>query len=360
MCYNNLSEDPYYLLNYSINLQQRGDERSLKNAIKLIQYAEGFFHYRHHKFIHRRAVLNFAMAKIFYENEIKELITTNFYIHEAEELFKIKLLLDPCSSYSYYDYIEFIMWLLKNKKLTDDEHLRRKLQIEDLLELAERTVFDNLDKIINLKSKYVSSFHNQNESEYVDELLNYYSDENFRPYALILLYNFYFEKSDHENCSKYLSEMEYHSHNDEVSKFLFKIYGRTTHNADIRKKFFELERKHDEFRLENSLRFNYLMFIANCYSDCFDAAFNYLNNVKYISFNPEYCSNWLNDNGELKQFEGIVYTNRRKTLKVKIVDSQQKYLFEKGQYNLKEGDKVQISLKFYLYGIRASLIKLNR
>lgn len=357
LCYNNLSEDPYFLLNYSINLQMRGDEKAISKALRLIQYAEGFFDYRHHKFIHRRAILNFLMAKIYFEKEKSELLQTYHYIKEAEELFEIKQILDSCSYYSFYDYIEFKIWLLSKINMKDDEQLRTKIKIEEMFELAERTVLEGLNKILVLKSRYIDLYHrSKNEDEYIIELKNYYQDEAFRPLALILLYNFYGSKNNQEECKKLLNELEYYSFNDEVSKFLFKIYGRNTNKADIRKKFFELERKHEEFSKENSLRYNYLMFVANCYSDCIDAGYNYLNNIKYMSLNPEYNMVWLDENDNEKIFEGIIIKNKKNVYRVKIIETQQKHLLEKG-VTYSEGDRVSVKLKFFLYGIRASIVK---
>ncbi|MDP2363597.1 MAG: hypothetical protein Q8M94_07490, partial [Ignavibacteria bacterium] len=191
--YSQMSEDPYFLLYYSINLQRRNTFEDLKKAITLILYAESFFQRKNHRFIHRRAVLNFQIAKMLYEVfEKTELIETYEYLTESEELFKIKLLLDPCSSYSFCEYIEFLFWKIDNLNLSSEEDLRNRIRIEELVDLAERTVFDNIDRVLILKQQYISKYQGtMKKDDYLKKLLGFYEDESFRPLALILLYNLY-------------------------------------------------------------------------------------------------------------------------------------------------------------------------
>ena len=63
ICANEFSTDPHFNLHYAINLQYRGDQKSLELGIERIIQAEGFLDYRSHRLTHRRAVLNFRLAQ---------------------------------------------------------------------------------------------------------------------------------------------------------------------------------------------------------------------------------------------------------------------------------------------------------
>lgn len=90
LAYEKLKNYPYFILNYSRNLEYRGDENSVK-ALEIIEdyidFNEGIFN-RNSNFIHQKATLNFKLAKIYFEDHLP---TSEEYFHEAEELFKIKL-----------------------------------------------------------------------------------------------------------------------------------------------------------------------------------------------------------------------------------------------------------------------------
>ncbi|NJL77215.1 MAG: hypothetical protein HC892_21550 [Saprospiraceae bacterium] len=110
--YRRFSDDPYYILNYTINLQTRDNESDLKKALDLLIYAESLLDYRNHRFIHRRAIINFELAKYYYKEE-SQLNYTYTYLNEAESLFVNKQILDPFSVYSYDGYIQMLIWQLE-------------------------------------------------------------------------------------------------------------------------------------------------------------------------------------------------------------------------------------------------------
>ena len=151
--YARLSDDPYYLLNYAINLQYRRNENSLLSALEHLKYAESLLDKRNHKFIHRRAVINFELAKIHYERE-SELDLTLLYMREAKELFCIKQLMDPFSAYSYVDYIKLLIWELNKIEYEAEEELQGRIEIENLFDLAT----DSMKFYFSIVEKYSEVF----------------------------------------------------------------------------------------------------------------------------------------------------------------------------------------------------------
>jgi hypothetical protein len=116
-------------------------------AIDLIIYAESLLQYRRvDRFIHRRALLNFELAKIYYTEE-DELSQTLTYLDEARELFERKQQLNPSSSYSYYDYINLLMWELEKIEMDDEDASRLQVKIEDNFNLAYNSITEGRARI---------------------------------------------------------------------------------------------------------------------------------------------------------------------------------------------------------------------
>jgi hypothetical protein len=280
LAYQQLDEDPYFLLIYSINLQQRKDLPVLEKALKHIIYAESLIVYRNHRFIHRKAVILFEIAKLYYQKENTELIMTKKYLNDAQDFFEIKLTLDPCSSYSYLNYLDMLIWIIDSIKLEENEFLRDKIYIEELFDLAERTVFEDIQKILELKQRYTTNYlYSGSESKYNELLDKYYENEKTRPLALILRFNFLSSIGKGSEALKLLGEMETYSANNEVSKFLFKYYGRNLHKIEYRLKLFELVKKRPDLEDKDSLRFNYFMYVANDYNQLFSEAKTYIESI---------------------------------------------------------------------------------
>ncbi|MBK7683757.1 MAG: hypothetical protein IPJ26_15380 [Bacteroidetes bacterium] len=265
--YTKLSDDPYFLLNYAINLQHRRTKASVTKAISHILYAEGLLDYRNHRFIHRRASLNFELAKLYFVEE-NQLNYTHIYLKEAEDLFVLKQMLDPFSAFSYVDYIKLIVWQLENIEYDIEDEMQKQILIEDLFDLANRTVTDDLERIDSLQTLYANYLNkftdNKDYKQYMDEL---YQNARLRPYACILLHNYHLQKEEFEKCDPYVSEMESMQENFEVVKFLFKIYGRNLHNVNTRVKLLQLGRKILNWKKkDNPLRYYYFKFMAESYN----------------------------------------------------------------------------------------------
>lgn len=360
-----LSDDPYFLLNYAINLQNRKTKHSITKAIEYIIYAESLLDYRNHKFIHRRAVLNFELAKIYFEEEKHlQLTYTHLCLKESEDLFVLKQLLDPFSAFGYVDYIKFIIWQLENIEHDIEDEMQKQILIEDLFDLANRTVTDNLDRIYSMQTIYGTYLStrsdNKDYKQYLDEL---YQNLKLRPYACILLYNYYLQKEEYLKCNDYLSEIEGMQDNFEVVKFLFKIYGRGLHDVNTRIKLLRLLRENTYLEKDNPLRYNYFNFMAESYNNHYAEGKKYLNNIraKYYNLNPEFHYEWKDSDGNTLFFDAVVVKNRGERFKaIKISSMQLTAKLIKGNYDdFGIGSKVKVKLHFYLYGLMAEIISLE-
>lgn len=361
--YTKLSDDPYFLLNYAINLQSRKTKASVKKAIDFILYAESLLDYKNHRFIHRRAVLNFELAKLYFAEE-NQLNYTNYYIKEAEDLFVLKQLLDPFSAFSYVDYIKLIVWQLENIEYDVEDEMQKQILIEDLFDLANRTVTADLDRIDSLQTLYVQYLSkrtdNKDYRQYLDEL---YQNSRLRPYACILLHNYHLQIEEFEKCDMYISEMENMQENFEVVKFLFKIYGRNLHDANVRVKLLRLARENTHIEKDNPLRYYYFKFMAESYNFNYYDGKNFLSKIqnKYHNLNPEFHYEWKDPNGNVMVFDAIVVKNSGERFKaIKISNIQLTARLVKGNYDMIAiGSTVKVKLHFYLYGLMAEIIQLH-
>lgn len=364
IAYINLNNEPYFLLHYCINLQFRRTKHFLIKGINLLKYAEALLSKRNHKFIHRRAVMNFELAKLTFEEE-KELIITNQYLQEARELFLLKMIYDPGSHFSFVSLIEMELWVLKHVILNEEEILKKKLQIQEYFDLADKSVTDNIDKINELKQIFVENYlYEHDENKYKERLLSYYDDEKFRPYALILLYNYYVSMNDSKMANKYIQEIEIYSYLDEVSKFLVKYYGRNLQINLNRKKFHDLLEIHTEFEKSDSIRYNYFNFVSESYNMRFDKARSYLDNIQYkhyYTINPDYKNTWKEfDSNEDRIFDGYIIKTSRGIYKAKVNILQQVFVFVKKDYSRKLVEKLNIKVKlhFFINGIKAEIVEM--
>ncbi|WP_411895118.1 SIR2 family protein [Winogradskyella sp. A2] len=365
--YTRLSDDPHFLLNYSINLQRRRTKKSLRKALEVLVYAESLLSRRNHRFIHRRASINYELAKLLFDENEEVTSFVSIYLNEAKELFNIKQLMDPFSPYSYTSYIVLLMWEMKNLNFDDVDKIAQRIQIEELFELAENTVTDDINRILELKAKYVSTVrHSVNLNEYKEYLDGIYADQNLRPYACILLYNYNEDNKEKiddwfVNCEELINEMSNYTENNEVVKFLVKYYGRRLFDVNNRIKFLRLCRKNSFLEDEIPLRYYYFNFIAESYNLHFRDGIEYLKQIKgkFYGLNPSFHYVWSDSDGEELIFDGTIsqwYKTKYKA--VKINQYQQFIQLIKGNYkNYKLGTNVKIKLHFYLYGIKAEIIK---
>jgi len=360
IAYQKLSDDPYFLLNYAINLQSRGEEDALKKGIETLIYAESLIDYRNHKFIHRRGVLNFELAKVHYKKE-KLLNYTKLHLNEAKELFMAKQLYDPCSAYGYVDYIKLLIWEITHIKYDTEDEMQLQIKIEELFDIANRTVTDGIERINNLQGSYADHLSQVSENtdykEYLDKL---YSDNNLRPYACILLHNYHSKAKNIEESIELINEMESYQDNFEVLKFLFKHYGRNQHDPNNRVKLLRLSRNGELLEKENPLRFNYFNFIAESYNFHHSDGRKYLEKIQsqFWNLNPEFHMVWLDQFGNEEEFvASIVKRSEEKYKAVKLSSLQLTVRLIRGNYdNFAIGQEVKVKLHFYLYGLMAEII----
>jgi hypothetical protein len=360
LAYINLNESHQYILHYSINLQHRNNLKDLEKAEKLLIYADSLVNERDSKLIHRRAVITFEIAKEWFKIEKTELVKTIRYLKESRELFEIKQLIDPCSSYSYYDFIKLELWALDNLVLDDEEKLLTRVNIEENFDVAERTVTDYKYRILTLENEYKQKYvFKDNEDEYLKYLDDCYDNPDLRPYALILLFNFYLSKNDFENCEEYLSELEYYKDIDDVMKLLFKYYGRNLNIMSNRLKFYELIREYPKIEDTFALRYNYFNFIASAYNKDFKSSYEYVNHIndKFNFLNPDFQLPWKEtDSDNVELFYGIITLNRRRFKIIKIPRLNQTFNLIKKKNDYIIGKEYKANLYFYLNGIKADIL----
>ncbi|WP_439695796.1 SIR2 family protein [Mucilaginibacter sp. AW1-7] len=355
--------NPHFVLYYAINLQLRKNMSAIKKGIEKIRFAEGFLDYRNSKLIHRRAVLHYELAKLYFDQNNYPNTIVN--IEEARELFEIKRLDDPGSSFSYIDYINLELWVLNNIDSERNDLLLLHIKIQELLDWAVNAVYENVDRIFKLKYKYykhletAASPSNTSMQEYLDEL---YESEETRPYSLVLKYNYLQEKEKTNESIKLIAELESLTHNDEVAKLLFKYYGRNLNVFDNRSKFFKLVKGGYDFRKYETLRYYFYSYIAESYNRNFNYADENVQNIFSMdtSFNPDLHELWIEEDGSQSIFTGLIFNTQRGFTNLKVSELQLRCRLMKESYlkfHPKAGDQFKIKLHFFIKGIRAELIE---
>lgn len=360
--YKVFKDDPYFLLQYSINLQGRGSRQDLEAALDRIKYAETLLEYRNDKFIHRKGVLYYRLAQIAYKQEKSELNVTLKYLNEAKDWLLLKQQLDPSSSFSYWDLLDLHIWELQKINFSPDEEIRKRIFIEDYFELALNSVSENTDRLIELQEKYEDFFQKEEDGKtYLQRLHEMYDDFKTRPLACVLLYNYYVKTNNGTKKREIFQEIESYKEDDDIAKFLFKMYGRELNYANTRVKFYSLARKMDWYEEQNPLRYNYYYYVAECYNMQMQSASDYLRkiNEEYHYLNPEYKRFWLeSDSNERRIFEGVVQRSKRGFKIFKCSEFSREIWFTKGGLEkVNFGDKCRVNLIFFLNGLKAVLIK---
>ncbi len=361
--YQKLSEDPFFLFHYSSHLRKRGGIENLKRALKLVVYAESLLNFKNSKFIHRKAMINFELAREYAKNETEYNYTLT-YMQEAKEDFQIKLIYDPFSAFSYTDYIRLLIWELTHVKRNEREQLSIRIKIEELLQLAKTSVNENSDWISEVEYEYTCKYtYAYNDQDYKNKLMDLYGDFKLRPYACILLYNYYKANLDSdckEKCSSLIDEMTQYTDNNEVIKFLFRYYGESLFNTDNRGELFLFCAKYEFLQLEFPMKYYYYKFIAESYSYNFNNGKNELSKLKSSQYNinPEYKQIWRDKDGIPLQFNGYILFSRNGSYKrIRILELQQTFPLIKGNYEeFKVNQNVKVFLHFYIRGIFAEII----
>lgn len=360
-CANEFSEDPHFTLHYATNLEKRFDkddkEKNITTAIDKIIYVQSLLGRRNHYLIHRRAVLNFALAR-HYNQKKRKIHLVSSHIDEARELFELKLLLDPFSSFSFVNYLSFEIWNLKNLDAEEEKPLRH-VKIQELLDKAHNQLDENnLDKIASLEAEYYSFFE-INKEEYISRLLE---NPETHHYGLILKYYLIKDSDSHESIIKIIEELEKHTHFEIVNKILFRFYGRTLYIADHRVRLFKLAREHKELLENDKVRYYFYLAVAEAYNKNFIDCKNHIDYIKQnFKPNPFLQETWKDPYGDIELFTGRLIQNKRH-YRVKILEIQKTFSLRRANYDarnikLTNEKEYKVKLNFYTGGLNAEIVE---
>ena len=354
--------DPHFNLHYAINLQYRRTEEALHKGIERLQHAESFLDRRNSYLIHRRAVLNFRLAQqvSLRETSLNETLT---YIQQARNLFEIKLILDPFSSYSYVDYVTFEMWYLETVILGDIEAITQRIKIEDLLDRAEKSLIENSHKITQLRALYLlrtGTKTDEERKEYLEFLESSIQDPVKKPYALILKFYYYDTIRDANEGAALISELEAYTHLDEVARVLFRYFGKRLYTANNRARFFNIVNMHPKLEKNDPVLFHYYSFIAEAYNRNFQFAYEQhistLRGKGYAS--PVLREVWRDEDGSEKIFEGVIRMSKGRK-RARVIELQQTVDLITGDYSSYPENSFQnLVMHFFPTGIKAEIVQV--
>jgi hypothetical protein len=306
--YGKFTEDPHFAVHYAMNLQRRRSKEALLKGVEVLKFAGSFSEMRNDRILHRRAALNFELARVCFDESAEVGGEMRHYMEEAEKYFELKLMLDPCSDFSYTNYLQFLLWKLDRFNLDKSEHHRLRVQIEELIEEAEMNVQDGIEHVLAERDKYiqlVSRLYNADDNKYVQELNAELNDPDLRPYALILLYHYYRRTGQREKRVEVVRRLEREKHLDAVVRTLFRAYGENLYDVNARQKLLSLERGHLEALKKDRLRYHYYRYVAYSYNKEFRYAWEELSALRRLPFSPssDIEQIWCDSEGEPRLFE---------------------------------------------------------
>ena len=357
VCAEQFDEDTQFNLHYAINLQHRQTEAAYKRALSRITYAESFLEQRNHRLIHRKALLHYHLAKFYYLSDSADARNAPTHVDSAEDFFEIKVILDPFSSYSYVDYVRFEVWKLKTLTLSPHEVLRQRIKIEELLDQAERAVFDDLASIQRVKAEYLQTCDRSSakDGEYEKFLEDLSDDTEQRQYGLILSYYYY--QNDSSKVKEIIEDLEEYQYLDDVSRIMFRHLGRNLYRLENRFKFMEIVRKHPFLERTEPARYYYFLYINEIYNGHFDSAYEFLSTLRSkVGFlNPELHEIWREDStGKPKVFVGRAFLKNGRFRKIYISEIHKAFdLRLKENITFKVQQDYRVNLQFHLSGVKA-------
>ncbi len=359
-CDSEFSNDPHFILHYATNLEKRFDrdekEKNILKAIEKVIYVQSLSSKQNHYLTHRRAVLNFSLARLYNKKKRKRHLVKS-HIDEARELFELKLLLDPFSSYSFVNYLSFEIWNLGE---IDDENEapNRHVKIQELLDRARNQLdIYNRDFIAQIEADYLKLFESIPE-KYIEKLK---SNEETYHYGLILNYYLFKDEGNQEDIIRTIEELENYTDHEIVNKLLFKFYGRTLFIADHRVRLFKLTREHKELLESDRVRYYFFLAMAEAYNRNFIECRNHINFIKeHFQPNPYLQDYWRDQHGEVEVFRGRLVQNKNH-YSVKIIDFQKSFSLKRANYKargiiLVNHQDYNVQLNFYTGGINAEIL----
>jgi len=307
LAFDKFYDDFNFIINYSLNVERRGTIINFKKAINIIKDFDDYNENRYFRnpiLIHRKAVLNGKLFREHYKNQ--DFSISKEYYDDAIDLFQIKQIIDPSSSYSYYDFIKIYWWYLSKIKLSDEEKSRIEFNILNLFELATDNLHDGIEKIKNLQVQFERTYSKDEASiqKRIDEM---YEKEETRPYALILTY-YKLRREGDEFPHVLIEEMESHNYNLDVAKLLHKIYCDNLHEIEYRLKFYEINKVVYLSSPYKPIEYYFYDAVADYYSFQFESARKKLTILKN-EFSGAILSHkiyWLDEEEEEMEFHGKI------------------------------------------------------
>jgi hypothetical protein len=356
----------HFNIQYAINLQNRGTEKDIQNGLQILTYVDSLQDklkdVRNHRITHRKACLNFALARLKSEQTGEDV---SLIIAEAKDLFEIKMALDPQSFYSYSDYLKMLLWQLKISDEGRAKQLSELVEFENTLNKALDFVEDRLDEILKIKSEYLlfrNEKYGNGDKKYLQFLEQISMDESLAHISAILKFNYYESLGDFQECEKIIMDIEQFSRYDSSLKMLVKYYGKRLQYRHWRDRLLELVKTNSRIEKLDSLRFHYYSMIMYAYMNDFYNCNIHADVLRELNhfFNPEFIEYWKeNDNNADRVFEGVVIQKANGMKVIKIPIFQQTFLISKYDYKstvLQENKPILVKIRFQINGIRCDII----
>ncbi|BBQ07249.1 SIR2 family protein [Elizabethkingia anophelis] len=358
--------NPNFNIHYAIDLEARNNLTLLINASDRLKYVDSLTEKRNTHIIHRRGVLDFKIAKIYHKQNNSYL--RDEYIDSAREFFHVKQVLDRFSSFSYYDYINLELWVLKNIQKENEDILIQHTVVQDLFTKALYSVNENLEKIITLKNLYIKEIEKDSIAifEIIKHFENLYDKVESRPYALIFKLNcienkfFSFSNKLLPNYNEFdiVDELEDYSHLDSVKESLFNFYSRRLYDINARIKLNSF--KGDEFLKKDIFNYYFSFFIKESYDYQFSHASNFLKEIQkdYKFLNHNVVEYWIDDETfKHRSFDGVINKVKNRFY-IYVSKLGHKFKIEKDlSLELNDSEKYSCNLKFTSSGIFAFNLK---
>lgn len=380
-CATIIQSNQHFNIHYAMNLERRNSLVDLTKALKRLQIAEDYKYLddakvfriqRNHRIIHRKGVIHFKIAKLFFKSEINRHMMFH-HLSEASDFFDIKLSIDPFSNYSYKDYIAMELWLLEKMDLSESELIEKHLHVLDLFNQAKENLFEEDEDIIKLRVHYhheLSKGFERYSVQSLEQLISeFYESSEKRKVALILKYQL--KKSQYQNGDFYflldieevIAELEIYSDDFQVAKILFEYYGHRLNNSDYISKFIKLTDSQHHTTERSLVKYKYYNFILECYNHHFNKANRIISEILElgVSRSMSFRQYWRDEDNEIKVFIGRLQKNSRGFWVVRIQNLDQAFLLNKklsADLEMKVDLEVKLQLLFETSGIRAQIIDI--
>jgi hypothetical protein len=356
-------DDPHFVIHYSRNLEHRRDVPSLEKGLSLLAFAASFSEGRNHYIIHRRGVLHFKLAKLLYDEE--QFVDSTFNIQEARRFLDIKVILDPFSHFSYADYLELELWVLRSGELPIEEEIRTRVKIEGLLEQAESLVQDGLERIAPLRQEYIDFLSKMpgdgsDKGAFDKRLEGLAADETARPFILILRY-FRAERShDTAGENEIAAELEPFDHLRQVATLLARHYGKSLFRPNTRQKFLSLLTRQAGLKLDDDFRIIFYQSISHFYNRNFGFGYTELQSIarKFRRLDSSIHEVWRDAEGNEIIFKGILEKSDAGAWQVEVGEFARKISLTKRSKDLvlRRNSMWNFRIHFTSVGMKAELI----